>query len=200
VLQIAARRSAPAAERLLARSRSARPTFDPSVHSAEGLPVLTVHGDLGTGAAVFERAAEVVLGWGLHRGAGLQVTADRPQAEAGRDVVVGVPAGPLMLLAPCRVVEVFSDPARRGFAYVTLPGHPERGIETFTVRLHDDGRVDLTVQALAGPGTAMVRLGWPVGRLLQRSYTRRYLTAARAGVSGGGSSPGRRGPRRVVPR
>jgi uncharacterized protein (UPF0548 family) len=170
------------------------------VHSTDGLPVLAVRTELGSGADVFERAAEVVLGWGLQRGAGLRVVADRAEAQQGRDVVIGIPAGPLMMLAPCRVVEVFSDPARRGFAYVTLPGHPERGIETFTVRLGEDGRVDLTVQAFAGPGMALVRLGWPVGRPMQRWYTGRYLAAARAEVSGDASSPARPGRRRADPR
>jgi uncharacterized protein (UPF0548 family) len=200
VLHVTRGRSTAAAERLLARRRSARPTFDPAVHSTDGLPVLTVHTDLGSGAAAFRRAADVVLGWGLQRGAGLRVTADRAHAEVGRDVVIGIPAGPLMLLAPCRVVQIFSDPARRGFAYVTLPGHPERGIETFTVRMHEDERVDLTVQAFAGPGMPLVRLGWPVGRIVQRWYTRRYLAAARRAVSVDASSRARRAPHRAAPR
>jgi uncharacterized protein (UPF0548 family) len=200
VLQIARGRSTAAAERLLMRSGSLRPTFDPAVHTTEGLPVLTVRTDLGAGADVLDRTAEFVLGWGLQRGAGLLVTADRPRAEAGRDVVVGVPAGPLMMLAPCRVVEVVDEPDRRGFSYVTLPGHPERGIEHFLARRCEDGRVELTVQAFAGPGTPLVRLGWPVGRLLQRFYTGRYLGAARAGVSGDASSTARRERGRDRPR
>jgi uncharacterized protein (UPF0548 family) len=187
VLHIARGRSRAAAERLLTSSRSRRPTFDPSVHSPTGLPVLTVRTDLGSGAAVLDRAGAVVLGWGLQRGAGLQVTADRPRAQPGRDVVIGIPAGPLSMLAPCRVVEVVEEDDRRGFSYVTLPGHPERGIEHFLVLRGEDGRVELTVQALAGPGTPLVRVGWPVGRLLQRFYTGRYLAAARAAVSADGS-------------
>jgi uncharacterized protein (UPF0548 family) len=182
------------------RSGSLRPTFEPAVHGTEGLPVLTVRTDLGAGADVLARAAEIVLGWGLQRGAGLQVTADRPRAEVGRDVVVGVPAGPVTMLAPCRVVEVVDEPERRGFSYVTLPGHPERGIEHFLVERLENGRVQLTVQAFAGPGTLLVRLGWPVGRLLQRFYTRRYLAAARAGVSGDASSTARRARGRGRPR
>jgi uncharacterized protein (UPF0548 family) len=200
VLQIARGRSVAAAERLLARCRSLRPTFDPAVHSTDGLPVLTVRTELGEGHDLLDRAAEVVLGWGLQRGAGLQVTADRPRAEVGRDVVVGVPAGPVTMLAPCRVVGVLDEPDRRGFSYVTLPGHPERGIEHFLLRRHEDGRVELTVEAFAGPGSPLVRVGWPVGRLLQRFYTARYLSAARAAVTADASSTGRRAPRRAAPR
>ncbi len=183
MVRIARGRSSAAAERLLTGTRSQRPTFDPSVHSAEGLPVLTVRTELGSGTGVLDRAGQVVLGWGLQRGAGLRVIADRPRAEPGRDVVVGVPAGPVMILAPCRVVAVVEEEDRRGFSYVTLPGHPERGIEHFLARRCEDGRVELTVQAFAGPGTPLVRIGWPAGRLLQRFYTRRYLAAARAAVT-----------------
>jgi uncharacterized protein (UPF0548 family) len=105
-----------------------------------------------------------------------------------------------MMLAPCRVVDVFAEPDRRGFAYVTLPGHPERGVEHFVVQRHEDGLVDLTVQAFAGPGMPLVRIGWPVGRTVQRFYTSRYLAAARAAVSAGASSRGRRAPGRDRPR
>jgi uncharacterized protein (UPF0548 family) len=200
VLRITRGRSAAAAERLLRECWSLRPTFDPALDSTDGLPVLTVATELGHGEDVLDRAGELVLGWGLQRGAGLRVAADRPRAVVGRDVIVGVPAGPLMILAPCRVVGVVEERDRRGFSYVTLPGHPERGIEHFLVRRHESGRVELTVQALAGPGTPLVRLGWPAGRALQRFYTGRYLSAGRAGVSADGSSTRRRGPGRAAPR
>ena len=35
------------------------------------------------------------------------------------------------LQAPCRVVYVIDEPDIRGFAYGTLPGHPESGEERF---------------------------------------------------------------------
>ena len=39
----------------------------------------------------------------------------------GSEVIVHL--GPVR--APCRVVYVVDEPDRRGFAYGTLPGHPE---------------------------------------------------------------------------
>ena len=46
------------------------------------------------------------------------------------------PAAWLRVSAPCEVTEVVDDDAARGFTYRTLPGHPERGWESFVVT-HD---------------------------------------------------------------
>ncbi len=68
--------------------------------------------------------------WGMLRGAGVRVEASTEVAAVGSEVLVGF--GPLR--APCRVVYVIDEPDRRGFAYGTLPGHPESGEELFAVR------------------------------------------------------------------
>ena len=69
--------------------------------------------------------------WGMLRGAGRAGRGDaREVAAVGSEVMVGL--GPLR--APCRVVYVVDEPDRRGFAYGTLPGHPETGEELFAVR------------------------------------------------------------------
>jgi uncharacterized protein (UPF0548 family) len=41
----------------------------------------------------------------------------------------------------CRVVDVVDEPDRFGFAYGTLPVHPDQGEESFTVALLPDGGV-----------------------------------------------------------
>ncbi|HEV8560641.1 MAG TPA: DUF1990 family protein [Actinophytocola sp.] len=43
--------------------------------------------------------------------------------------------------APGRVVHVVEEEHRRGFAYGTLPGHPECGEEAFLLERHADGTV-----------------------------------------------------------
>jgi uncharacterized protein (UPF0548 family) len=40
--------------------------------------------------------------------------------------------------APCRVIYTITEPRRKGFAYGTLPGHPESGEEAFTISQCDD--------------------------------------------------------------
>ncbi|GAA0241694.1 DUF1990 domain-containing protein [Cryptosporangium japonicum] len=134
-------------------------------------------------AADFDRAVEMLRTWEVHRGAGLTVVADGP-ARAGSHVVVGIGPRPFTLLAPCRVVEDVDDPTRNGFAYGTLPGHPERGEERFVVEKRPGEGVFFEITAFSRPATAPARLGGPLTRLVQDRVTTRYLHALRAAVSG----------------
>ncbi len=90
---------------------------------------------IGTGRARFDAAADAVLRWGMQRGVGMRVDATTVTAAPGTDMLGRL--GPMRV--PCRVVYVVDEPDRRGFAYGTLPGHPETGEELFCVR-PDDGR------------------------------------------------------------
>ena len=127
---------------------------------------------IGAGRPRFERAADTVMHWGMQRGAGLGVQASAEKAAVG--VVVVVRIG--FLRAPCRVVYVVGEPDRRGFAYGTLPGHPESGEELFTVRYDPAGRgVYAEVRAFSRPATWWSRLGLPITRLAQWIVARRYL-------------------------
>lgn len=78
---------------------------------------------------------------------------------------------------PARVVYVIDEPARRGFAYGTLPGHPERGEEAFVVERQPDGSVWLVIRAFSRPSNALMWIAYPVARLLQAFYTARYERA-----------------------
>lgn len=56
----------------------------------------------------------------------------------GTVVVLSAGAGPAAISAPCRVVYLVAEPARPGFAYGTLPRHPERAEEVFLIELQPD--------------------------------------------------------------
>jgi uncharacterized protein (UPF0548 family) len=129
---------------------------------------------IGHGRPRFEAAAAKVMRWGMLRGAGVRVDANSEVAAVGSEVLVGL--GPLH--APCRVVYVIDDPDRRGFAYGTLPGHPESGEELFAVRYDPStDEVNAEVVAFSRHATWWSRLGSPVTSLAQRVITTRYLTA-----------------------
>lgn len=129
---------------------------------------------IGRGRPRFEQAAAKVMQWGMLRGAGVRVEASSEVAAVGSEVLVGI--GPLR--APCRVVYVVDEPDRRGFAYGTLPGHPESGEELFAVRYDQAAdEVYAEVAAFSRHGTWWSRLGAPVTALAQRVITSRYLTA-----------------------
>lgn len=115
--------------------------------------------------------------WGVQRGAGLVVLPAEEQVGVGTNVVVGMPIGPILLLAPCRVSDVFDESDRGGFRYVTLPGHPEVGFEEFIVEKSVDGEVWFTARPVSRPASVLVRLAGPIGRMLQRRASQRYLDA-----------------------
>lgn len=79
--------------------------------------------------------------------------------------------------SPVRVVYVVDEPLCKGFAYGTLPGHPEDGEESFVVDQRDDGSVWLTIRAFSRPSSRRWWLLYPVLRVMQEIYTRRYLRA-----------------------
>jgi uncharacterized protein (UPF0548 family) len=129
---------------------------------------------IGSGRPRFEDAAAKVMRWGMLRGAGVRVDATSEVAAVGSEVLVGI--GPVR--APCRVVYVIDEPNRRGFAYGTLPGHPESGEELFAVRYDPaTGEVKAEVIAFSRHATWWSKLGSPVTALMQRVITSRYLSA-----------------------
>ena len=85
--------------------------------------------------------------------------------------------GPLRIGSPVRVIYVVDTPTRKGFAYGTLPGHPESGEESWMLDLTDDGSVWLTIRAFSRPSSTMWWLVYPVLRIVQSVYTRRYERA-----------------------
>ena len=74
-----------------------------------------------------------------------------------------------------RVVYVVDEPRRRGFAYGTLPGHPETGEEAFVVELQEGDEVTFTITAFSRPASRLARAAGPVGRRIQGWATNRYL-------------------------
>lgn len=85
---------------------------------------------------------------------------------------------------PCRVVWTIDEPNRKGFAYGTLPGHPERGEEAFVVELRDDASVWLTIRAFSRPSSPLFWAGYPLVRLMQAVYTSRYEHALTGPLDG----------------
>ena len=137
---------------------------------------------LGTGAAAFLAVSDALMSWRMHELAGFGVRASDAVVVVGAVVVLTTRFGPLAIEAPCRVVRVVEEERRRGFAYVTLPGHPVAGEEEFLVEQSGSGDVTATVSAVSHPATPLARLGTPVTRREQRRIAARYLDAL-AGVA-----------------
>jgi uncharacterized protein (UPF0548 family) len=95
----------------------------------------------------------------------------------GVTALLGVPFGPFRVKAPARVVYVIDEPRRKGFAYGTIAGHPEDGEEAFIVDQTDDGSVWLEIRAFSRPASRLWWMVYPVLRISQAYYTRRYFRA-----------------------
>ncbi|PRY23358.1 DUF1990 domain-containing protein [Pseudosporangium ferrugineum] len=120
------------------------------------------------GSEVFDRAAEAILTFGMHRATGATIRATAGRAAPGVGVTVGL--GPLRV--PCEVVWSADDRDRAGFGYGTLPGHQASGEEAFTVERDARGRVWFSVTAFSRPARPLMRLGGPFAVVAQHAYAR----------------------------
>lgn len=149
----------------------------PEVGATRGTPPPDAHTIraervVGHGPEDFAAVRASILAYGMQRGAGLRVRASTPAAQEDTVLVLSSPLfGPIRI--PCRVVYTVDESGRAGFAYGTLPGHPESGEELFQVVLRPDGAVVAEVSAFSRPGRWYSRLGGPAARALQGVMTRR---------------------------
>lgn len=139
--------------------------------------------ELGVGERAFILGCDALREWAGHAYLGITITPDHAPLEAGVVVVAEIPLAAVVVLAPCRIVSVISEATRFGFAYGTLPGHPERGEESFVVRQSSDGMVRFEVAAFSSPSGHLVRLGGPIPRWIQQRATRGYLEGVRRFVA-----------------
>ena len=169
--------------RLLEQAQGEDPTYDHvgSTLHPERWPQRAPYqrtSTLGHGDEDFAQAGERLRGWAPQRNLNAPVhPADAP-IEVGTTLLVELRKGPLTVVVPNRIVEVVDDPGRRfGFAYGTLPGHAERGEESFVIELGDAGEVTGTVTVDAAPSLAAAKLAMPVVAVIQRWAVGRYLQA-----------------------
>jgi len=133
---------------------------------------------VGHGRAAFNAVGYALMHWQLQEEAGFFIKSPGGVVRKGETVGIGLPVWFMGVTAVCRVVAVVDGPNQIGFAYGTLPGHPERGEESFVVELRDDDSVVMTIRAISQPATWFTHLGGPIGSAVQRRATKRYLAAA----------------------
>jgi uncharacterized protein (UPF0548 family) len=172
---------------LLSRARDADVTYQPIGATLAGLQPPGFRHDrrsvvLSERKEAFTVARQGLRTWQAHRGIGAVVSPEDPPLE-GATVVVMLRRGPLRVIAPCRIVAVVDDHDRYGFAYGTLPGHPEHGEESFVVERQAD-RVTFEITAFSRPADRLAKLGGPLTHLIQQQATRGYLAGLREWLAG----------------
>ncbi|MDH6108779.1 uncharacterized protein (UPF0548 family) [Kitasatospora sp. MAP12-15] len=148
-------------------------TADDSGQLPAGYQHLRYRTRLGTGREAFAAAGESVLTWRMHRAVGVRLTASARRAAPGVTVRVLLGRAGLGPAGSCTVVWTLDEPTRLGFAYGTLPGHPECGEEAFLVELAPDGQVWFTVTAFSRPARWYTRAAGPLVPVFQQLYARR---------------------------
>ncbi len=179
--------SAAGLDRLLGAGRTAAPTCSPvgDLLGADGpAPDLVVERSVGSAPGAFAAAVDCLRSLGPQRSVATVWPTD-VVAEQGATVLVALPFGPVTVVAVNRVVAVVDEPDRWGFAYGTLPGHPEVGEEAFVVERRADGEVVARVTATARVALPAGQLARPLLGLLQRRFAERYLEAVEAAVRAG---------------
>ncbi len=129
-------------------------TYTPIVYDGSGSPI----------APETAESDEVVYG-----------AEGQPLIAPGDTATLVLPIWPVRFRAPCRVIYVIDEPNRKGFAYGTLPGHPQMGEEAFIVDCTDDGSVWLTIRSFSRPSAWHWWAVYPILRLVQAAITRRYF-------------------------
>jgi uncharacterized protein (UPF0548 family) len=148
---------------------------------------------LGVGATAFERAVDALRRWRMLTHAWASVAPVEAPVTPGTTVAVVVRHYGFWSLNACRIVYVLDADGmdvtgvrRVGFAYGTLPEHGAVGEERFTVEWHAaDDSVWFDLYAFSRPGTVLARLGYPLGRRLQRRFARAAKRAMLEAVSAG---------------
>lgn len=169
-------------EQLVEGLKRAEPTYtDIGATLAETRPVGFHHDRyetlLGQGPETFRRAVTGLKTWKAHRLPGMRVFPDDQAISTGATVVVTLGTPIVALAVPCRIVSVVDEQTRWGFAYGTLPGHPEQGEEAFVVSMSTDQNVRFEIEAFSRPGDPLVRLSGPIGRSIQKGGSSGYLRA-----------------------
>jgi len=134
---------------------------------------------LGRGDETYRRAVDGLRQWAPHHGAGIRLRPETPELEVGVTVVQAIGFPGFSAIASCRIVYVVDDAESFGFAYGTLPAHPEQGEESFTVTRDHDGAIDFVICAFSRPRHPLARIGAPVSRHIQVRVTGRYFDGMR---------------------
>ena len=138
-------------------------------------------------AETFRSACDAIRSWSVHRGAGLAIAVDGAVA-VGTNVAFSAPLPVGYVHGTCRIVAVVDEADRFGFAYGTLPEHPERGEESFLVVRDGHGDVRFDVVGVSRPAQPIARLLPFIADRLQDTAVHRYLSAITRAVAAGSTT------------
>ena len=178
---------------LLQQAKDAEVTYDHVGSTLDPLrwdgPAVRTHRlYVGRGAEAFAAARTALQTWVPQRSIGCDLGENLQVVAQDETVLLVLRRGPFHVIVPNRIVAVVDEPRRFAFAYGTLPGHPERGEESFSVEHLADDSVEATIRVEAGTGTPAARLVAPLVLRFQAEALRRYLRSIADHVGAGTSN------------
>ena len=131
---------------------------------------------LGNGAETYERAVSALRQWKHFEFDWARILPAGTPVEVNAVVAVQVRSFGLWSLNACRIVYVTEEPGEHKamfrFAYGTLADHAECGEERFSIEWQQDDSVWYDLYAFSRPQHALVKLGAPFGRMMQKRFAR----------------------------
>ena len=133
---------------------------------------------LGEGEDLYLRAVKALQSWKQFDLGWVTIVPPQTPVEVGRTVAVQARTFGFWSLSAARIVYLIEEVApvkRFGFAYGTLPNHVECGEERFTIEQREDDSVWYDIYAFSHAQHPLVKLGFPVARMLQHRFVRDSL-------------------------
>lgn len=138
---------------------------------------------LGAGEACFRAGVAALKDWRQFDLGWVTIVPRGVAIEVGATVAIKARAFGSWSLSASRVVYVIDEEKRFGFAYGTLPNHVECGEERFVIEWMPDDSVWYDIIAFSKPRHPLVRMSFPLARLLQKRFVRDSLQKFRALVT-----------------
>jgi uncharacterized protein (UPF0548 family) len=133
---------------------------------------------LGSGRETFQVAIAALVAWEMFNLEWVQVYPREAVIEKGTTVAVLVRHFGFWSLNSCRIIDVFKEERRFGFAYGTLAQHAEKGEERFSVEWNaNEDSVYYDILAFSRPRQWQARVAWPLSRILQKRFARDSMSA-----------------------
>jgi uncharacterized protein (UPF0548 family) len=128
---------------------------------------------IGTGGETYRRAIEALKQWRQFDLGWVSIVPENVPIEIGATVAVKALAFGSWSLNAARIVYLINEEGRFGFAYGTLPDHVECGEERFTIEWNEeDDTVWYDILAFSKPRHPLVRLSFPLARMMQKRFAR----------------------------
>jgi len=142
------------------------------------------HGRLGRGDACWARAVAAMRCWTMFDLGWVNVQDTQAPLEEGQVVAVRIRSLGVHIVALARIVYTIDEPNRFGFAYGTLPSHPERGEERFLIERDEAGEIWYELLATSRPGHPLLWLGYPWVRRQQARFAMDSILAMQRSCEG----------------